>query len=377
MDEKEIAEKYGKKKKNRKLKLLIAALIILLAVLLVLNWRTIMSPFKDIALNLGEGGFPVMLPGSTDYCLGEMGDNFYLLTDTYLYTYNAEGAEIQGVQHGFQNPVSDAGDSRLLVYDKNGKAFRVYSKSSEIYSLETEDSIVFARSGDRNKTAVVTTSSRYSNYLYIFGGDGKQIFRFASPDEKIMQVCFSGGNNIYVAVVGESGGELKSSVLCFDTTNENGEVWRTPVGNKVVLSLEKCPDGVYTVTSGGFYLMDEATGELKAQNTFTKQIVGIGGSGGELRVLFFHDSASNGQTAAVYNSSLEAVAGITFENMDDFDTYQNRLYVLSGKNLTVYNSSLEEIKKFELEDEYSDLEIINGNAYLLGYNTVQYLSLGI
>ena len=170
MDDKEIAEKYGKKKNNSKLKLLIFALIILLVVLFLLNWRTIMSPFKDIALDVGEGGFPVMLPGSTDYCLGEMGDNFYLLTDTYLYIYNSEGAEIQGIQHGFQNPVSNANDSRLLIYDKNGKNFRVYSKSAEVYSPETEDSIVSACVGDNGKTAVITTSSRYLNYLYIYSG---------------------------------------------------------------------------------------------------------------------------------------------------------------------------------------------------------------
>ena len=376
MDDKEIAEKYGKKKNNSKLKLLIFALIILLVVLFLLNWRTIMSPFKDIALDVGEGGFPVMLPGSTDYCLGEMGDNFYLLTDTYLYIYNSEGAEIQGIQHGFQNPVSNANDSRLLIYDKNGKNFRVYSKSAEVYSPETEDSIVSACVGDNGKTAVITTSSRYLNYLYIYSGEGNQIFRYASPNEKIMQVCFSGGNYIYLSVVGESGGELKSSVLCFDITKDSGELWQTPVGNKVIYSLEYCADGVYAVTNGGSYLIDATTGELKIQNSFTKQIVGISPDG-DMRVLFFRDSASNGQTAVVYNSSLEATASISFDDVDAFDTYAGRLYVLSGDTLSIYNDKLEEIEKAELDDDYSDLEIINGNAYLLGYNKVQYFEPGV
>lgn len=376
MDDRNNINKYKQKKKRKSfwVKFAVFMVVVVAVILVVVNRETLFSFLKDAGLNVGEGGFPVNLPGSTEYYLGELDEGFYLLTDTNIYTYNAEGAEIVSIQHGFQNPASISSKSRALVYDRNGTSFKLYSKTEELFKNTVSDSIVFAAIGNNERTAVVTTSTRYSNYLYVYSSEGKQIFRWASPDEKIMAVCFNNDDSsVYVSVVGEKGGELKVSLVKFNLRSADAEEWRTEIGGNITYSLECCGDGVYAVTGGGAFLLDENTGEVKAANSFSDRIHGIPGVDG-LRTIIFHDSASNGEIAVAYNSSLEADASISIDNLTAFDVFDGRLYILGRNTLSVYNSLLQCVNTYSLDDEYANVKIINGSAYLLGYNSVQRVS---
>lgn len=373
MDEKDSINKYKEKKKRKAFgfKAAVFFLIALVILLMVLNWKTLMAPFKDIFRIRGEGGFPVGLPGSTQYTLGELGDNFFLLTDTYLYTYDKDGAEMAGVQHGFREPASSANDRRLIIYDVNGTSFKMYSRNGEVYNTSLEDSIVFGQMGNTDRCAVVTTSTRYFNYLYVFSSEGKQIFRWSSPDEKIMNICFGQNDNtIYVSAVGERNGMLNGSLVKFDLSHAESEVWRTPLGDKLTYSVERCSDGIYVVSSSGAFLIDENSGDIICSNQFTKSVRGIPEVNG-IRTVIFRDSTSNRETIVVYNKELQAVNSVNFDSITAFDTENGRLYILSGHVLTMLDGTLNEIKRIELDDVYSDFKIMGGKAYLLGYNSVQ------
>lgn len=373
MDDRNDINKFRKKTRRRSLylKLGVALLVVLVVILVAANWDRLISPFKDAALEVGSGGFPVALPGSTEYVMDELGENFYLMTDTYLYTYNSDGANIASIQHGFQNPVSDSNSRRVMIYDRNGKGFKFYSRAAEVYSNVLDDTIVFGSVGSGERCAVVTTSSRYSNYLYVFNGEGRQIFRWASPENKIMQVCFAEGDgSIFVSVIGERGGELRLSVMRFDLDNAESAIWTTETGSSVTYSLQYTPEGIYVVTEDGALLLDGESGEIKARNSFTKSVYGIPETDG-LRAVIFNDSGFNGETVVAYNEELTAEFSLTPDRITAFDVSGGRLYLLTGNRLKVYDSSLMGIKEYELDDVYADLIVIGSDAYLLGYNSVQ------
>lgn len=374
MDERNDINKFRKKTMQRKM-IFRFALVVLLALTIILvavNWGKIIAPLKDAALDIGEGGYPVELPGSTSYMLEELGENYCLLTDTYLYTYNPDGANIISVQHGYQNPAVDANDKRVLVYDRSGKGVKFFSKSAEIYSKSMEDTIVFAEIGKDDRCAVVTTSVRYSNYLYVLNAEGDTIFRWASPDEKIMQVCFSDDDSsIYVSVIGEEKGELRIRVLCFSlTANVEKETWQTYIGSEITYSLEHCDDGIYAVTGGGNIVLDKNTGEILAQGYFSKAVSDIPPCDG-LRVVMFHDTVSNGEILTVYGSDLAPLHSVSPESVTAVDVCNGKMYILSDNMLYQYNSSLELTQEYELDNSYSDLRVIDNSAILLGYNSVQ------
>lgn len=377
MEERNNINKFRKKHARRKLifQLSVLLLIVLVVILIVINWGKIISPFKDAALDVGEGGFPVELPGSAGYTLDDLGENFYLLTDTYIYTYNSDGALITDIQHGFQNPVSDANEKRIVVYDKNGKAFNFYSRTGEEYTHTVEDSIVFAEISNDHRCAVVTTSTRYSNYLYVYNGEGKQIFRWASPDYKIMQVEFSDNDkSVYVSALGSKAGELQLYLIRFDLDNAESQIWESYVSADISYAVEYCSDGIYVVTSGGCMLFDKDTGELISTGAFNKAISKIP-EYDKTRAVIFRDPASSGDVITVYGDALEVSATLYVDNLTSVYESNGIFYILSGSELKTYNSKLEPLKTYELDDVYSDMIIMNDSAYLLGYNVVQRISL--
>ena len=377
-EEKNDINKYREKNNRRKrtVRFVVFSIIVLALIVIIANWRTIFAPLEGIWLKRGEGGFPIMLPGSTQYHLGEMGDNFYLLTDTYLYTYTKDGEELAGVQHSFQNPESVSNSKRVMVYDKNGKSFRMYSRTGEVFGNTVDDVIVFGQIGNTERSAIVTTSTRYSNYLCVFNGEGKQIFRWASPEEKIMSVCFGqNDNSVYASVIGEQNGSLCGSIIRFDLSNSESEVWRMLIGERITYSLKEDNGGVCAVTNTGAILLDIQTGALSASNDFTRPISAIPDADG-LRAVIFRDSATNKKTAITYDDALQPINSLTpNDEINACDINDGRLYLLVDRRLTSYDSSLKTISVYELEDAYSYVKVIGGYAYLLGYNTVQRLKL--
>ena len=350
MDDRNDINKFRKKIKRRSLHLRLGVLLLvgLTAILIAVNWSRLISPFKDAALDVG-----------------------YLLTDTYLYTYNSGGANIASIQHGFQNPVSDSNSRRVMIYDRNGKGFKFFSRAAEVYSNLLDDTIVFGSIGSGERCAVVTTSARYSNYLYVFNGEGKQIFRWASPENKIMQVCFSDNDNsIFVSVIGEKGGELRLSVMRFDLDNSESAIWQTDTGSSITYSLEYCSEGIYIVTEDGALILDSESGEITSRCSFTKSVYGIPETDG-LRAVIFNDSGFNGETVVAYNEQLLPEFSLTPDRITAFDVSGGNLYILSGTKLKVYDSSLMGIKEYVLDDVYAGVKIIGSGAYLLGYNSVQ------
>lgn len=375
MDKRNDINEFRKKRKARRVKLNIAVLVLfgLIALFIALNWGKIIAPLKDAALDVGKGGFPVDLPGSTDYVLDELGDNFCLLTDTYFYTYNSEGAVISNVQHGLQSPALSSNSRRALIYDRNGRELQLYNRSGEIFSTAMEDTIDFAQISNGERSAVVTKSSKYSNCLFVFNGEGKQIFRWASPLYLIDRVVFSqDDNSIFAAVCGADNGELEYRLLRFDLDNADGSVWETYLGKHMVFSLEQSGKELFAVTAGGAYSVGVDDGSISAQTEFIKSVSQI--PGGELHAVLFSDS-SGGKVLTVYDDALEASAAAGLQSVTRVRAEGKRLYSLSKRTLTVFDEGLNAVSEMELDDDYSDMLIIGDSAYLLGYNTVQKVEL--
>lgn len=375
MDKRNDINEFRKKRRARRVRLNIAILVLfgLIALFIALNWGKIIAPLKDAALDVGKGGFPVDLPGSTDYVLNELGDNFCLLTDTYFYTYNSDGAMITNAQHGLQSPALSSNSRRALIYDRNGRELQLYNRSGEIFSTATEDTIDFAQISNGERCAVVTKSSKYSNCLFVFNGEGKQIFRWASPLYLIDRVVFSqDDNSIFAAVCSADNGELEYSLLRFDLDNADGTVWETYLGKHMVFSLEQSGKELFAVTAGGAYSVDIDDGSISAETEFTKNVSQI--PGGTLHAVLFSDS-SGGKVLTVYNEALEASAAASLQNVTRVCAEGDRLYSLCKRTLTTFDSGLNAVSEKELDDDYSDMLIIGTSAYLLGYNTVQKVEL--
>ncbi len=366
---------FHKERKPIIWKLVVVLLVMFIVVLVVANWQTIAAPFKDAALTVSGGGFPIQLPGSAEYTLDEMGDSFYLMTDTYIYTYNSLGAQIVSLQHGMQNPVARSNNKRVLVYDKNGKDFKLYSRTGEIYSDTMDEAIVLAGIGSDERSFVVTNSTSYSNVLFVYGDEGTQVFRWASVENKIMQAVFSEDErSIYVTCAGAENGELRMYLYRFDLNNDEGYIWRTPIGSDITFQLSLDDDGLYIVTAGGNLLVDERSGEILCVGNFSGKLQMLP-KGGNMRTAVFSDSSTNGFTIISYDDTLAPDATLDIPSADAICSEGESLYVLSGNTLTSYDAGLKPANIIELDDSYSDMIIIGGEAILKSYKSVDKVTL--
>ena len=233
---------YRKKKKRAKLirNLIILLVIVAAAVPIWIFRDTIFEPLRGIASKIpttttDSTGYPIDLSGRSDYSFYSMSDSFALLSDTYLYSYSAEGGQIFALQHGYVNPMAASNAKRIVIYDKGGHDFSLFNKTSRIYNLSIQDEVIVSVFlGSSEHTAVVTTGGRYSNVIYVYDGNGKWQYTQRFIDENIMQAAFSDDNRyLYITRVCSESGNIVTKLSKYDISGEGSEIWSAVIGDCV------------------------------------------------------------------------------------------------------------------------------------------------
>ncbi|MBP3854018.1 MAG: hypothetical protein IK990_00200 [Ruminiclostridium sp.] len=372
--------KYRKKKRSVRS---IIRLIILLAVLAALvfvwfNADTIFEPLRGIASRVEtktttDVGFPIELPGSSEYSIMKFGDAFSLLTDTYLYAYSTDGAQLYALKHNYANPMQAVSDKRVLLYDKAAYTFAAYSRSSLIYQKQLDDKIVYASVGEDGLAAIVTESERYSDVLYIYddGGNWKYTKKFA--DENVMQVCSIGnGEHIIVSTLSAKHGDMLTNFYCFSIKATEGFEWKYSLrGNSLPCGMYADKSVVTAVCDNAVIVLDTATGELAGTYDFTGELRHFY-MNGERTIVHYNDISANRNVVLSLNSKAEAngVCNVSAAASCVFCD-KSGVYVLDGARLKVFDNELINENDIQVsDDDYSSFVKIGRSAFLLGYETL-------
>lgn len=376
---------YRKKKKRRGLlyKLLAAGLFITGALIIILNAEEIFEPLRGIASKIDKTtsdteGFPVELPGSADYRLGNFADGFYLLTDTYLYTYNANGKQSFALQHGYSKPLCRATDRRVLLYDHNSHEFSLYNKTSKIYQVSLDEKIISAELSDDDSAAVISTSPLYSNLLRIYDGNGKLRYTRRFVDEQINGVCFSKNNStINVITSGIKNGDIISSVYRIRTDIEEGVIWKKELpANSWALKANDSGSAVIVLCDNLLTSLDSETGEITGSYSFSTGVLQKPVLGASANLLLLRDEVNGQNMLTVLDNLSEPLAAKNMSyNLTQVEIYGEMVYTLEGGFLKCYDRYLNETASWELEEEYSDFIKLGNEILLLGYDKVSNLTL--
>ncbi len=369
--------KNAKTKKNLFKLLVILACVLALAVVWV-NADTIFEPLRGIASKIETRtstsvGFPVSLPGSAGYSFEEFGENFSLLTDTYLYTYKTTGEQIYALRHGYSNPSQITSDRRILLYDKASYSFALYNKTSLIYEKNVEDKILFGALSNDDMAAIVTNSARYSNILYVYdsGGNWKYTKKFA--DENVMQVAFSGdGEHIIVTTISVDSGEIVTSIYKYSIKSDENYKWKYSFkGNSLPCGLYADLYNVICVCDNTSVMLNCSTGELVNEYNF----------GGNLRdyqissdftAIYYNDVSTNRNTIVSLDGNMQPVSIVNAgANAQKILLENDTVYVLDGMQIKIFRGTLLDADTaLPLSEDYSDFIKIADSVYLLGYDTV-------
>ena len=341
--------KYRKKKKQSKH--LLHLTVILLAVtafaLIWVNADTIFEPFRGIASRIEtktsyDIGFPIELPGSSEYSLMKFGDTFSLLTDTYLYAYDTSGEQLYALKHGYSHPEQTASEKRVLLFDKSAYSFAVYSKASLMYKHELDDKIVSASIGNDGLAAVVTESKRYSNVLYVYddGGNWKYTKKFA--DENVMQVCSVGdGEHIIVSTISSAHGDIIANYYRYSIKTTEGHDWKYSLtSNSLPCGMYADKDNVLSVCDNAVISLSQTDGTLNDSTPYNGTLRHFFMNSGNI-VLQYNDISANRNVLLIFdeNASSAAMANVSASASCVYAD-KDGVYVLDGARLRIYDSGL-------------------------------------
>ena len=368
----------SKAKKKNIPKLILTGILIIAFAYVWINADEIFEPLRGIASKIETKtsttvGFPIDLPGSAGYSFEPFGENFSLLTDTYLYTYETTGKQIYALRHGYSNPSQLTSDRRILLYDKASYNFALYNKTSLIYEKVLEDKIICGALGANDMVAIVTNSSRYSNILYVYdsGGNWKYTKKFA--DENVMQVSFTDDTeHIIVSTISVDSGEIVTNYYKFSIRSTEGSIWKYSFrGNSLPCGLYTDGNEIISVCDNRVLSINYDDGTLNGEYTYNGTLRDFKITS-DFTALYYNDVSTNRNTIITLDASAQPISVANAgSNALKILIKNENVYVLDGTQIKIFNTSLlENGHIISLTEDYSDFIIISDNVYLLGYDTV-------
>lgn len=370
---------YRKKKRNTKrtIKLVIIGVVLVVFAYVWANADKIFEPLRGIASKIetktsSDVGFPISLPGSAGYSFQSFGNNFSLLTDTYLYAYETSGAQIYALRHGYGNPVQVTSSRRILLYDKSAYSFGLYNKTSQIYEKTLDEKIVYGALGENDMAAIVTGSSRYSNILYVYdsGGNWKYTRKFA--DENVFSTAFpENGDYIYVATLGVDSGEIVTTFYKLSLKSEDGYEWKYSVKtNSLPCGMYAGSNELITVCDNRVIALELSDGSLIGEFSYNGTLRDFVISGTNTAI-YYNDVSTNKNMLVSLNEKMEALASIQLTSNAQQLLLDRDIYVLDGTSVKRFDAqTLEITQTVQMSSDYSAFVKIDNELFLLGYDVV-------
>jgi hypothetical protein len=380
------ANRREKKKERRWISLIVFSVVAVIILIVALNIRQIMAPFEGIGQRLpgrnrgSNAGFPVRLPGSASYSISEFDNGFMLLTETYAYTYDADGRSNYDYQHGYSSPKASVGGRRILIFDENGRKFSFLGRGGLIYERESEERIIFGVIGNgSDRVAIVYRSAVYSNILEIYDGQDNWKYRKRFSDESVMQVAFaSSDNEIIVTTIGFDSWDMSTAIRRFDTSceDENG-IWRTELPlNTQPFAIRIIGDNIYVLCDDALFVLNYSDGGIIASYNYTGSLIDFAftdsGLDGAVIAVLINDYSAGAVNLVSLNRNAHPI-GVTevSAGASQVEIREGAVAVLQPSAIIRYDGSLTDSEIIELSEEFSRFIHVGREILLLGYNTVE------
>jgi hypothetical protein len=372
------AYRKEKKRKSNINKVLVTAVLVL-GIFSVWFFRdTIFEPLRGIADRMGttgiNEGFPIVLSGSASFSMNRTDNNFLLLSDTYLYTFNNRGGQVISHRHNYSRPIERATDRRVLIYNFNGHEFSLFSRNSRIYEVRLDDRIVLAALGDNDMVAAVTTSAAFSNVLHVYNPNGNWIYRQRFIDEEVNAVAFvSRTSEIIVATSTVRDGDVECMLYRFRTDTEDDLIWSSPLPRGAWALQVRENDGLISVLADNMIIsFDADTGSPLGQYVFESGQLVRDIYGEEFNLVELQDYTAGRTLFATLDlqSNLIKSEIMPFE-AKQVEIYGGIVYTLTGEGLMKHDMYLNPLGLIEFGDEYRDFIIVGQYAMILGYEQIE------
>lgn len=223
------ARSKKKKKSSTKTVLLRSAAVVLVVLIVVIigttsvdwSFTAIKQRINDIGPMTGSGSeYPLPISGSLSSRIDKIAGGYAVLTDTTLSIYNKAGKTAFSQAHFMANPAMHTNGHYAVVYDVDGKKYRLESPSGTIAEGSTELQICAANVSRCGRFTVITRGESYESLVFVKTRLGEDIFGWQSLDCYITAGALSdSGKRLIVTGISTADGILRSSIMVFDVDN--------------------------------------------------------------------------------------------------------------------------------------------------------------
>ena len=280
-------------------------------------------------------GFPQKLSGE-DVVNSETENGVtYVLSETFLETYNSTGYNLINDQHGFSNPVLKTSAARALVFDRGGTGCKIYNYKKCIAEKALEDKIMAAYIGRDGSSAYVLNSNEYASRVEVYDKDFNRQYSWNAASETISAVALSNnGSKVAVAASKTINGEYFTSVYIFNYKSAT-PIFTKQIKGDIVVSLYSDSNAVWAVTLSGVYRIgwkDYSTNDIEFSSGVDCH------SNNKMAVAASSADNSLDTTISVYDKKGQLLVSVDVSGeTDDVCIGKKYLYILKSDSVETYD----------------------------------------
>lgn len=172
-----------------------------------------------VYLQFGNG-FPVEIENQTFKQAEKMGSALTVLNSESLSFYSPTGNKVYEYYHSMQNPVIDASDKRVAIYNANETSLKIANAHKILFNQEMPNDIIHASLAKNNYVAVTTKSQSFNGEVIIYNSQMEEVMKwFNAKSFPIQSFLSPKAKTLAVSCVLAENGKLMSDIYLIDIHN--------------------------------------------------------------------------------------------------------------------------------------------------------------
>lgn len=367
----------GRRKKRKNLTIGLGIVVVLLVSVLILHLSTptgIYEQFQNAyALTVDSGDNSMVDPNATVTQFEGQGSAAFLLTNTYFEIFNNVGNNVLYFKHGFANPSMDVSESRVLVYDRGGKKYKIFNYSTVLYEGTAHNNIISADLARNGKQAFITSSKTHAADLVVFDKNNNQLFSWNS-NKVLSAVAFNkSASLIAVSALYSESGVLSSKIDVIDGANGTTKFTLDFYG-EVISSIIEYSGKIIAASEGKVYVINWRSGEYTTIDTDGVISFLYVNKSNQLVLVHSRKDMQTFNNVNIYNTKLNPVSSFVINAvLYDILADKNNIYAVYDNKMCIYNYSGELINTVTHEANIQRIAFVSDKILACGTSKINVL----
>ena len=332
-------------RKNKKLSILygFCAVAILLIAVLIFHLTTptgIFEKFQNAyALTVDSNDNYMVDPNATVTDFKGVGNAAFLLTNTYFEIFNNSGCNVLYYKHGFANPSMDVAESRVLIYDRGGKKYKLFNYSTVLFEGTENNKIISADLSRGGKTAFITASDAYGSELKVYSKNNKQLFTWNS-NNILSAVSFNkSATLVAVSEIYSESGVLSSKIDVIGVNNGKTKFTIDFYG-EAISSIIEYSGKIIAASDGKVFIINWKNGEYSTIDTGGIISFLYENNHKQLVLVYSREDKQTFNNINTYNNKFELKSSFVVNAvLYDIITNKNNIYAVYDNKMNIYDYS--------------------------------------